>query len=119
MLKALQIGNDLLLMQTRTGVLAGAGLKVMNLAGLAEALVHIPSGRWDVAILCHTLSRADRGAIIALLRRRNPRAPVLLVGRRSYTPAVEADQVDLVLSANPAKMIATLRELLQQPPQEE
>ncbi|HTV83440.1 MAG TPA: hypothetical protein VME18_12375 [Acidobacteriaceae bacterium] len=112
--RALQIGNDALLMQTRTGLIAEAGLEVLNLVGLAEALVRIPSAYWDAAILCHTLSRADRAAVIAALRRRNPRAPVLLVARRSYMPPGEAAEFDLVLSATPAKMIAALRVLLKQ-----
>lgn len=99
-------------MRSRTGLLAAAGLQVQNFAGLAEALDGIPSAAWDVAILCHTLSSADRAAIVAALRRRHPRAPILLIGRRSDTPAGEAHGVDFVLSPSPAKMIAALRDLL-------
>ena len=113
--QALQIGNDPLLMQSRTGLLTTAGLQVLNLTGLAEALDGIRSDAWDVAILCHTLGSADRATVIAALRRRNPGAPILLIGRRSYTPAAEANGLDLVLSANPAKMIAALRDVLKLP----
>ncbi len=109
---ALQVGNDSLLMQSRAGLLAAAGLQVLDLSGLAEALDRIPSAHWDVAILCHTLSRTDRASIIAALRHRNPRAPVLLIARRSYTPPSDMDGFDVVLSPGPAKMIAALRRLL-------
>ena len=116
MSQALQIGNDPLLLRSRTGLLRTAGLQSLVLVGLAEALDRIPSATWDVAILCHTLSSADRAAVIAALRRRNPHAPILLIGRRSYTPDAEADGVDLVLSASPAKIIAALRDLLMRTP---
>lgn len=108
-------------MQTRTGLIAAAGLEAINVAGLAETLQHLVSAQWNVAILCHTLSRADRAAIIAVLRRRNPLAPIFLVARRGYTPAEEAAGFDAVLSSVPAKMIATLREFVtqQQSPKED
>ena len=111
--QALQIGNDLLLMQTRTGLLAAAGLQGQSLSGLDEALERIPSTHWDVAILCHTLSREERAAVTAALRRRNPRAPVLLVSRRSYPAPGEGEGCDLLLSSNPVQLIATLRHLLE------
>ncbi len=114
MQKALQIGDDPLLLESRTGVLATAGLQTLNLFGLAEALARIPSAQWDAAVLCHTLSPADRAAVIAALRLRNPEAPVLLVARRSYTPEGETEGGDQVLSASPGKMIAGVRELLNQ-----
>lgn len=98
-------------MQTRTGLLAAAGLDALNIAGLAEALDRIHSTNWDVAILCHTLSATERTMAIAALRRRNPCAPILLVARRSYIPAAEAEGIDLILSAKPAKMIAALRDI--------
>jgi DNA-binding NtrC family response regulator len=112
--KVLQIGNDSLLMQSRTGLLAAAGLQVLNLSGRAEALDRIPSVPWDLAILCHTLNRADRAAIVEALRRRNPRAPILLVARRVYTPPGESSAFDSVLSPTPARMIAALRDVVQQ-----
>jgi hypothetical protein len=110
--KALHIGNDSLLLQSRAGLLVAAGLQVLNLVGSAQALDRIPSARWDVAILCHTLSRAERATLLAALRRRNCRAPILLVGRRSYTPPAEIDGFDAVLSPAPAKMIAALGAVL-------
>lgn len=119
MLRALQIGNDSLLMQTRIGLLQAAGLQVQNLHHPGEALDCIPRARWDVAILCHTLTRAERAVVIAALRRRHPRAPILLVARRSYTPPIDASGFHLVLSPNPVKMIAALRGLVQRLSQEE
>lgn len=112
--KTLQIGNDLLLMQSRMGLLAASGLDVLNLVGLAETLDRIPSIHWDLAILCHTLSRSECGKIMAALRRHNPHARVLFIARRSDTPAAGGNGFDMVLSPVPAKMISALREIAKQ-----
>jgi hypothetical protein len=113
------MGNDALLMQTRTGLFAAAGLRILNLVGLEEALAAIHSAAWDAAILCHTLSREERSTIIGAIRRSNPRAPVLLVARRTFTAPGDAQDFDLILSAYPPKMIAALRELVQRISKEE
>lgn len=99
-------------MRSRTGLIQSAGLQVVDLVGLTEFADRIASCRWDVAILCHTLSRAERAAILVELRRRNPRAPVLLIARRSYTPPGEAAGFDAVLDPNPQEFVRALRRAL-------
>lgn len=112
MITILHIGDDSDLLRSRAGLFAAAGLQVRNLAG-AEATAAIPSARWDFAVLCHTLARAERAIIVAALRRFHPGAPILLVARGSYMPPGEAGDVDAVLSASPAVMVDALRAVVQ------
>lgn len=113
MQKALQIGNDPLLLQSRTGLLAAAGLQALNLSGVAEALDRIPSTLWDAAILCHTLSPRECAVVTAALRRRNPCAPILFVARHSYPVPGEGEGCDLLLSSNPVRLVSALRHVRQ------
>lgn len=114
MLKALQFGNDEFLMRSRSAVMGSAGFQVRSLLAIEARRGEVTSSPWNVAILCHTLSTAERAAIVAELRRSNPKAPILLVNQVSYAPASETDGLDGVLDAHPDRMLRGLSRVMTQ-----
>ncbi|HKO14346.1 MAG TPA: response regulator [Acidobacteriaceae bacterium] len=113
MLTVFQAGEDLLLLDTRRRLLESIGLAVVTASGARQALERIPQVHFDLAILCHSLPVHQRQQVAAALRRANPAAPVLLVGRGSAgLLGAEASEIDAIVDPHPARLTETLRRLL-------
>lgn len=113
MLTVFQIGEDRLLLETRRRVLESIGLTVVTAKSTAQTLQSTPELLFDLAILCHSLPVQRRRQLAAALRRANPAAPVLLVGRGSAEQVKDGDaEIDAVLDPNPERLTETLRRLL-------
>ncbi len=108
---ALQIGTDPSLMHSRAGVIASAGLQVRNL-DFHELGEFLAAGSWDLAILCHTLNRAQRAQAVSELRKRKPIAPILLVSGQGSPTLAEARVADAVLDPNPVKLVHEIQRIL-------
>lgn len=113
---ALQIGIDKPLLDSRTGVLEKAGLRVTNAPGIRDAAQQLISGPWDLAILCHTLSRQQRQKLISLIRLHGPATLILLLEDSLYSPPAPEEGIDAVLDSEPKSMIETLRRILDSRP---
>ena len=115
MLTAIQIGADPVLLRTRGAVLESFGLRVISVESASEAMEAIWASPFDLAILCHSLSRSDRRSVTAAIRRRNPSARVLLVSGGLGANMAEKDGMDAVLEPNPHKLVQGLRQILRSP----
>jgi DNA-binding response OmpR family regulator len=63
-------GSDEILVGTRTMLLENAGFRVLSATNYADAEAIIRSGGVALVVLCHSLNRDDREAILRLVRRR-------------------------------------------------
>jgi len=114
MLTVFQIGEDRLFLETRRRVLESMGLTVLTLNSAEEMLDRILQLPFDLAILCHTVPAYRRKKIGAAMRRVNPAAPLLLVGRGTAGLVADGDAaIDAVVDPDPERLTETLRRLLQ------
>jgi CheY-like chemotaxis protein len=114
MLTVFQIGEDRLLLETRRRVLESMGLTVVTLNSAEEMLDRSLQLRFDLAILCHTVPANRRKKNAATLRRANPAAPILLVGRGTAGRVADGDvAIDAIVDPDPERLTETLRRLLQ------
>ena len=114
MLTVFQTGEERLLLETRRRVLEKLGLAVVTAMSAEEALAQIPALQFDLAILCHSLPADRRRQIAAALRKLNPAAPILLVGREPGGLAIDEDAaIDAVVDPHPERLTQTLSRLLQ------
>lgn len=111
MLTALQIGVDTDLLATRSALLQSAGLRVVSVAP-TQAVDAIRATPFNLAVLCHSLTRAHRASLTAAIRRRNPSAPVLLVSHGPGIHLAEKDGMDAVLEPEPQRLLEGLRAVL-------
>ena len=114
MLTVFQTGEERLLLETRRRVLEKLGLAVVTAMSAEEALAQIPALQFDLVILCHSLPADRRRQIAAALRKLNPAAPILLVGREPGGLAIDEDAaIDAVVDPHPERLTQTLSRLLQ------
>ena len=111
----LQAGNDRILLKTRCGVLESAGPQVVTAVGAGEALQRIPTATFDVAILCHSLTAAERAAVAAAVHRCNASTPVLLVESNQYAKGARPVGIDGLLDPHPRNLIQAVRSILGMP----
>lgn len=114
MLTVFQTGEERLLLETRRRVLEKLCLAVVTAMSAEEALAQVPELQFDLAILCHSLPVDRRRQIAAALRKLNPAAPILLVGRGPGGLAIDEDAaIDAVVDPHPERLTQTLSRLLQ------
>jgi DNA-binding NtrC family response regulator len=105
---ALQCGKDLSLLEIRSEVLHSAGLCVVNTISIAECIRKFLSGRFDLVILCHSLSIEERTCVAHLIHHHSHSTPVILISTFG-----ERDQVvDAVIEAKPQKLVAGVQEII-------
>ncbi|MGA8161407.1 MAG: hypothetical protein WCB76_11395 [Acidobacteriaceae bacterium] len=109
MLTAIQIGSDSVLLQSRAAILETAGVRLVNAEGFPQGLERIRDAPFDLAVLCHSLSRTDRLNLAAAIRRRNPSAAILLVSSGPGAPLAEKDGMDAVLESEPHRLLQGFR----------
>ncbi len=73
----LSVGLDPSLMRTRTTVLANAGYSVLPSFTTRDAFQIFTSHDIDLVIICHTISKEERAQLIASMKRRNKRTPII------------------------------------------
>jgi DNA-binding response OmpR family regulator len=73
----LSVGLDPSLMKTRTTLLANAGYSVLPSFTIRDAFQIFTSHDIDMVILCHTIPKEDKIQLIASIRERNKRTPVI------------------------------------------
>lgn len=112
MLTAIHIGSDPALLGARGALLQSIGLKVVNVAGTSDALGAIWAAPFDVAVLCHSLTRSDRLNLAGAIRQRNPSALIVLVCGGLSPGTRERDGMDAVLESDPQRLLQAIRRLL-------
>ncbi|HEX3986122.1 MAG TPA: response regulator [Acidobacteriaceae bacterium] len=112
MLTAIHIGTDPLLLRTRTAVLESAGLRVISAESVSQALGTLWDNPFDLAVLCHSLSRSERLSLTTAIRRRSPSALILLISAGPGASTAEKDGMDAVLEPDPHRLLQRLRPML-------
>jgi DNA-binding response OmpR family regulator len=75
----LSVGLDPLLMRTRTTVLANAGYSVLPSFASRDAFQLFTSHDIDLVILCHTIPLGEKIKLIASMKERNRRTPLISI----------------------------------------
>jgi len=111
--KILLAGNDFRLLGTRAAVLGKTGASVVCCSA-SETREIIKTEKFDLVVLCHTLSDQEADQIIATVRRLWPQARTLQVvfdGARERP--YRATELDATSSAEPSRLVRRTMELLQ------
>jgi DNA-binding response OmpR family regulator len=109
----LSVGSDLLLLQTRSELLAVAGYTVVSARGTKQALAEFTNGDFDLIILCHSLPAEVREHFVQQIRQNGSRVPVVQVAAKldDMNPLV-----DDVVQNNPPSLLAGLQRALARAP---
>ncbi len=75
----LSVGRDPLLMRTRTVLLGEAGYSVMPSFTSRDAFQIFISCDIDLVILCHTIPQEEKSKLIASMKERNNRTPIVCI----------------------------------------
>ena len=75
----LSVGRDPLLMRTRTVLLGEAGYSVMPSFTSRDAFQIFISRHIDLVILCHTIPQEEKSKLIASMKERNNRTPIVCI----------------------------------------
>ncbi len=112
MLAAIHIGSDPALLGARGALLQSVGLKVVNVAGTSDAVGAIWAAPFDVAVLCHSLTRSDRLNLASAIRQRCPSALIVLACGGLSPGIGERDGMDAVLESDPQRLLQAIRKML-------
>ena len=112
MSSVLLVGEDELLLETRSAVVRTTGAETLCCS--SSAALEIQSQReCDVIILCHTLPQDRCAALAEVIHARWPRTRVLLVSStRMWEQTDAVDAMDAVSSADPERLVGRTVELL-------
>ncbi|MEO8725295.1 MAG: hypothetical protein ABI383_04160 [Acidobacteriaceae bacterium] len=106
----LHVGIDSTLLTSRSEVLRRAGFIIVPTASVAEAMRIFLSGDFDMVIVCHSTSAAERRALVNLVHSHSSSVPVVLV-----TMFPEQDFiVDAVVDNEPKELARELARVLDQ-----
>jgi len=83
---ALTVGRDLLLLETRSGVLSSGGYTVVSTLSGEQALGQFKAGDFDVVMLCGSIPGTERERLAKAIHAHSPTTPVVMV-RRTTNPA--------------------------------
>jgi CheY-like chemotaxis protein len=79
---ALAVGQDPVLLETRSRVLRRAGYTVVPALSVEQALQHFIAGDFDIVILCHSIPVRGRERLTYAIRRHSPNTPVVVIAGR-------------------------------------
>ncbi len=112
MSSVLLVGEDELILQTRSAVVRTTGANTLCCRGSA-ALAIQHECECDVVILCHTLPRDYCAALAEVIHTRWPGTRVLLVSSTRMWEQTDAPEaIDAVSSADPERLVGRTIELL-------
>lgn len=106
----LVVGQDPVILQTRSSILRSAGYAAREASTIAEAIDLFQNGDFDLVLLCHSLSVADRDRIVRFVRSGGSRVPIYTVS--SASGDFQAGSADRVLSSRPQDLIKELETTL-------
>jgi len=115
--KILLVGQDSRLLETRAAVLAKIQATVVCQEP-AESLEILEREIFDLVVLCHSLTEKQIGEIAGVVRRRLPKAKILLVvSNLSQERFYKGIEFDATSSPEPNRLIRRTSELLGKIPQ--
>jgi DNA-binding response OmpR family regulator len=110
----LAVGQDRLLLETRSQVLRSAGYSVVSTLSIDQALKQFRAGDFDIVILCHSISLHDRELLTNAMRAHRAKTPVVVVtsGFNAMDPFADA-----IVENEPAILLQELPKVLRNNPE--
>src|SRR6185312_11160967 len=105
----LTVGNDPVLLETRSQVLRTAGYIVVSARSIKQAITKFLEGDFDLIVLCHSISEEERQRFTAFIRERNSRTPVVFV---ASSLGQRDPLADVTTQNDPQDLLTGLREAL-------
>lgn len=105
----LSVGTDETLLELRNTILRKSGYTVVSSSSPRKALIEFRAGDFDLVILCHSISEADRQLLCQRMRLRSPGTPILQVREivcDGESPLPES------IPAEPQTLLAKLNDLI-------
>jgi DNA-binding response OmpR family regulator len=113
MLKILLAGSDYRLLATRAAVLSKTGATVVFHTAI-ETLEVLNRDRFDLVVLCHSLTQAELAVIVDKVHQKIPGTKILMVTSALNRYELNEDgKVDATSIPEPAQLVARVKELLQ------
>jgi DNA-binding response OmpR family regulator len=106
----LSIGADPSVLATRSDVLKRAGYLVSTASSESSARQILGQGGFDLVVVCHSLSSADRSKVVQAVRA-SEKAPKIVAISRQSEPEADADGSVHSLDG-PAKLLECIAEVL-------
>jgi hypothetical protein len=114
----LSVGNDAVLTKSRAAVLATALQASVIVADPPAALLLLRDQRFDLVVLCHTVSSDQAGILLQAARNQSPPAKTLLVDPLFSGALVTSKTGERTgPSADPAVLVAQAKHLLDGAPE--
>jgi CheY-like chemotaxis protein len=114
--KIILAGNDFRLLVTRAAVLGRTGASVVCCSA-AEALGAIPKEKFDLAVLCHTISDDDAHELSEVIHRLWPKTKILrVVSNVAPDMLCKGAEFDAISAAEPRRLIRRTSEMLEMLP---
>jgi DNA-binding response OmpR family regulator len=110
----LAVGQDRLLLETRSQVLRSAGYSVVSALSIDQALKHFRAGDFDIVILCHSISLHDRELLTNAIRAHRAKTRVVVVtsGFNAMDPFADA-----IVENEPAILLQEIPKVLHKNPE--
>jgi DNA-binding response OmpR family regulator len=105
----LHIGEDALLLETRSLILRSAGYVVESVRSLKQAAEQFLAGDFDLVILCHSIPSKDRDRLSCWIRASGSRTPVATI---SEGPGQWDEFADANLDSDPKKLLTGIKTAL-------
>jgi CheY-like chemotaxis protein len=106
----LAVGQDSLLLDTRSSILRAAGYVVESAFTLAQAINEFERGDFDMVLLCHSMPLQDRDRLTCAIRASGSRVPVVVVAPVSQECA--RGFADALLENNPISLVQGVEKAL-------
>ena len=110
--RILSISYDVPLLHTREMLLESEGFKVISAVGFDQAVVEVERGRYDLAIIGHSIPLTEKKTLAKKIKGCVPSVRILSLRRHGDKPLPEADY-SIEAAEGPSALVATVIELLQ------
>lgn len=108
----LNVGQDPMLLDTRSIILRSAGYTVESAWSVKQAVTQFLAGDFDGVILCHSIPVKDRDRLTCLIRASGSLTPVIAV---SESPSQCDSFADATIEPDPKKLLRGIKEVFDRP----
>lgn len=106
----LAVGQDPVLLKTRSQILRTQGFAVVAVFSLSKAIDRLTEGDFDLILLCHSIPVQIRERLVQRIREHTSGTPIVTVA--AYSAQVDPF-ADATVENDPEHLVADLRHLLQ------
>jgi CheY-like chemotaxis protein len=112
-LSILAVGQDPVLLKTRSQVLRAEGFTVVPILSLNKAIDYVLEGDFDLILLCHSIPVHIRERLVQRIREHTSSTPIVTVA--AYSAQVDPF-ADVTVENDPEHLVADLHRVLQEKP---